>query len=250
MLRQMGNTAGALANLSSYDTTRQPILLKDMPSWRSACRTARQRKNQSIVEQKQIITLPSLRRILHDNATPLPIRQLVAIMWLTAARPGCALQLRRENLQWLPSSPDRLGVHFQRGKGAKFRGPYTIHTAIPPNFLPLLKPLIDDQTSRWLWIAPSKNERDRLAKQLNSRLKAENTRYAGYSLRRGALQHLAGKGMKAADLMSLSGHTTVKSLQTYLDFGKEFEWGAQRGRDIGLQLDIPTLTMLASPMGL
>jgi integrase len=228
--KEMGSIAGALKNLSTYDPTRNPIRLAQFPSWRAALKTADSRKNS---ERKQQAKAASLESVLQAMATASSVqeKQLLALMWLTAARPSDALQLRREDLSQLPQFPDQLSVTFKRGKVVKAIGPYTVDTSLQTAFKEPLLEILADPVSRWIWLAPTLADRQRILSALNRTLKSVDPLLTSYSIRRGAIQHLADSGADLKTLLGLSGHTNQRQLMQYLDFGNKF----RVGKEIGLK---------------
>jgi len=145
-------------------------------------------------------------------------RIYLMLWWFTTARPGDALLLRWENVVCM----GRVGLHnvtavkFVEGKGPTFRGPYTVHTVLPATCdMKLLK-----RTGRYVFPEETRVEVGKLALRA---LKIGHPENDMRSVRRGSLQELAMAGTPEAVLLNFSGHTCVKTLHRYLD------WGLYRG---------------------
>lgn len=238
MRKELGSIAGALKNLSSYDPSRDPIHLARLPSWRAALRAADSLKNVQSKKQARAASLDSVLKAI-DITDNLQIKQLLALMWITAARPSDALQLRREDLTQDARIADQLTVTIKRGKVIKTRGFYSIHTAITGKFKEVLLPMLADRSSRWIWLAPSASDRQRILAAVNQTLRAADPLLTSYGLRRGSVQHIADTGADIKTLLGITGHTNERQLMQYLDFGEKFMMGKEAGMKRGLTLASP-----------
>ncbi len=125
---------------------------------------------------------------------------------------GCVLQLDASDVVLRPDLS--LSVRFRRGKGARVRGPYTVHTAplSAPNAARLRR-WIDQRRSRLFG-------RETTGPQVRDALRRVHPALEQRSLRRGALQTLAlSPGITDEVLMLYSGHTQVATLRRYLSWG-------------------------------
>jgi len=167
----------------------------------------------------------------------LEARMCLMLWWFTCARPGDALLLRWENVV----SMGRVGLHtvtavkFVEGKGATFRGPYTVHTVLPAACD--LKKL--GRQGMYIFSELTRSEIGKLALRA---LKFAHPENEMRSVRRGSLQELAMAGTPEDVLMNFSGHACVKTLHRYLD------WGLYRG-DAMAQGAAAVVSTWLDPMG-
>jgi integrase len=210
LLKRLATAQGALALLPAYRTA-PPVQLAQCPLWRQAMRAAGIAARQELPKQPRPCSLQEVKTALSLEPC-LPTAAAIIIAWSTAARTGCVLQLDRADVA---VNGDRsLSVRFRRGKSARIRGPYTVHTA------PLEETMFR-RLERWL--------AGRRTKLFASMTTGENIRSAlrrvhpaleQRSLRRGALQALArSPGITDEVLMLFSGHTQVATLRRYLSWG-------------------------------
>eukprot|EP00760_Papus_ankaliazontas_P023405 PhM_4_TR2051/c0_g1_i3/m.9361 len=146
-------------------------------------------------------------------------RTLLVISWWFAARTGDVRRLKPSNLQLDPSLVDEHGfvpasALFTEGKGARFWGPYTIHTRLP---LSEAKPIIElrqealDRNDKHMF---STSAQATLSRQIRC-LDDASLR----SIRRGALTWFAQAGVPDEHLQLLSGHVRRDTLLRYLEWG-------------------------------
>ena len=108
-----------------------------------------------------------------------------------------------------------LSVCFRRGKGALLRGTaYTVHTGpIPMSYASRLRSWME---ARRTWLFP-KEVKGHL---LRNALRRADPALEQRSLRRGSLQLLASvTGITDETLLLFSGHSSVKTLRRYLNWG-------------------------------
>jgi hypothetical protein len=146
----------------------------------------------------------------------------MALWWVTAARPQDVLRLKSRNVCILPDGA--MTVQFAEGKGVTIRGPYTVFTMSPPQWLHLFRqmpctPELFPETIR------------KAVHECTMRtLRAVNGEAEARSVRRGALQSLALTGATDETLLSFSGHKEKKMLYRYLNWGKARAIGSKEGR--------------------
>ena len=181
---------------------------------------------------------------------------LIAITWLTCARTGAAVQLRTKDVV-LGRTPKTkqvtMVVTIRRGKSNRLgQGPHTVHTRTG-EFDEFIRPVLEEQQTKgetWLFGTMNAQARQRMLDEVKDALRTADapgcSELENRSLRRGALQALANKGASTETLLAFSGHSTVKSLKRYLNFGK-IATGEQRktGRVLSA-LSKPSTTGTAS----
>ena len=122
---------------------------------------------------------------------------------------------------------DRCEIVVRRGKGAKTRGAYTVHTRCAPGpWAEALKAAL--QREGWLWPAESQEARSANGLKVTRHLRTVDAQLEQRSIRRGALQAMAAAGVPEKRLLTFSGHTNVPMLLRYLDFGRK---AARRAED-------------------
>ena len=211
MLKQLCTAQGALALLPMHRQA-PPIHLADCPTWRQAMRAATIASKQMLPAQPQPATWAEVTHTL-DTEPSLPVFCAILLAWMTCARVGCVLQLRRNDVEI--HKEGTLSVRFRRGKSVRTRGPYTVHTTtIPPRYLARLERWLN-QRRNTMFDASTTGEQVKLA------LRRTNPLLEQRSLRRGSIQTLAcSEGITDETLMLFSGHTQVTTLRRYLSWGK------------------------------
>jgi hypothetical protein len=133
------------------------------------------------------------------------------------------LQLATEDIHW--KSEKELSITFRRGKGVKARGPYTVHTLVG-EWATLIKQWMPSHGPLWPK-AHTEYGRTVLGTKVKECLRRGDDScdvlLEQRSLRRGALQTMAAKGVAEDVLLHFSGHTNSQQLWRYLG------WGQYRG---------------------
>ena len=212
LLKQLASLQGALTNLPLYIHTSATIQLGGSPVWRQAIRAAGRAARTEFARQPKAITWQQVKEALAKESS-LPIFAAVLLSWVTCARTGCILQLTTADVL---VEGEILTITFRRGKGAlSRRTQYTVHTMIPPEFLPRL--------NRWLqtrrdWLFP----RELKSWQIKDCLRRVDPEFECRSLRRGAIQQLATTpNITDETILLFSGHSNVVTLRRYLNFGRK-----------------------------
>jgi integrase len=233
----MATLAGALTLLPMYDPRFQAIKLCESPRWKQAMKTIRRQMNQCERNRRPIISVAEMAKLLTGPPVPpIALKQQLAVCWLTAARPGDCLQLKRRNLTL--GTDGKLAVTFTRGKGAEARGPYTVHTAaVHEPYRSIITEMMNTPSNqKFLWTFSTPADRQDGVTAMGKLLKSVNLAYAGYSVRRGALQALAQAGFSVGEIRQISGHTNDKTCLGYLDDGKVNIQAAKAGLKYGATL--------------
>jgi integrase len=212
MVTKMASVQGALALLPLYSRNLPPILLKHSPEWVQAMKGAGKKATQEIAKQAKPATWANIQEAMRKEKSE-KVKYAMLIAWLTCARVGCVLQLRREDVR---ETEQGLAVQFRRGKSVLVRKTaYTVHTAkIPEEYrLPFQAFLCKQKGFIFFHVK---------GHQVKTSLRRADTMLEQRSIRRGALQTLAKVGkMSLESMLAFSGHTNVKMLQRYLDFGMQ-----------------------------
>ena len=235
MQKYMGALMGALQRLSLYSNSGFDLQLNHSKVWTSVHAYV---KHQSNLEPKHVpVTVSSTEihqavKFLSDTKWEdrnLSIALIIA--WLTSGRFGCIMQLTRGDIKLSPAPKGKgmdLDVTFMRGKVVKKTGPYTIHTAVEGEWIPMLQSFLDsfpdtpDGHAQFLWPEPDKNRRARFGQKIRDAIRKFNPLSEQRSVRRSALQRLASMipGITKAQLRAFSLHTTDHMLNRYLNWGK------------------------------
>lgn len=226
--REMANLTGALSHLPVYTDSPVPIRLVLSPAWRDALRNTEMRAKESEGQSPPASTLHQVQAAVSKCLNP-ETRVAMMLAWLTAARCGCILQLKRQDVAL---APDRsLTVTFRRGKGVKFRGPYTVPTLAPVEWMPALRRWLDSCSPlHFLFPADSVAHRCAKGRLIMLALRSVDPSLNQRAIRRGALQHMARAGVPIEDLMVFSGHKSRDTLNRYLRWGLDAEVTAQHTR--------------------
>ena len=211
MLKQLCTAQGALALLPMHRQA-PPVRLADCPTWRQAMRAATIASKQMLPAQPQPATWTEVAHTL-DTEASLPVFCAVLLAWMTCARVGCVLQLRRNDVEIRKDGT--MSVRFRRGKSVRTRGPYTVHTTtIPPRYLARLERWLNQRRNTMF-------DQSTTGEQVKLALRRTNPLLEQRSLRRGSIQTLAcAEGITDETLMLFSGHTQVTTLRRYLSWGK------------------------------
>ena len=213
MMRYLAGIQGALAILPLYRATTAPVLLNEDPVWRQALKAATLHAKEESPCQPEPATLNDVKTAIRSEQH-LGVKIAIILAWVTCARVGCVLQLRVADLS-LSEGDTNLAVTFRRGKGVRFRGPYTVHTKLPQAWSALLL--------RWLrqrktTLFPANVTGPQVKIALRRALATLEQR----SLRRGSLQHLAEMtDIKEEQLLLFSGHSSITTLRRYLNWGSK-----------------------------
>jgi integrase len=144
----------------------------------------------------------------------------LALQWSTAARIGDILPLRRENINWNPTTLE-LSVKIDEGKVMAKTGPYTVHTLANQEFVHIFNTFLATRTKpKERLFSYEATPRSTRVSRVNSALKASASDLTTRSIRRGALQTMALKGVSIATLRQFSGHRSDDTCKRYLDWGR------------------------------
>eukprot|EP00744_Colponema_vietnamica_P006721 GILI01009744.1.p1 GENE.GILI01009744.1~~GILI01009744.1.p1 ORF type:complete len:415 (+),score=80.13 GILI01009744.1:161-1246(+) len=212
--KYMCSAQGALRLLPLYRTNTYSVPLRFDEFWNLAMKGARIAAIQHAPNQPIPATYELVDQAIKScKAGPYSaqIRIILMLGWSTAARLGCVRQLQRQDFL---IKEREIHITFRRGKGVIARKTaYTVTTTIAN---PIWREeLVSYLASKQKWL---------FAKNLNvthlrSALSAVGLEQR--SLRRGALQAMAVLGTSPDILMNFSGHSSVLTLNRYLDFGKK-----------------------------
>jgi integrase len=199
---------GAFKILPLYFANTASVLLKEYPVWRMSLVTFGHRAKQELPDQPKAATWEQVSNAISECKNDAQA-MVMLIGWLTASRLGCVRQLSKGDVKW---SAKHTLVRFAKGKGARIRGPYTVHAQpIPTEFKERWSRYVEDrQTALFPNHVTGKSLKDAL-RRIDPSLEQR-------SIRRGALQAMAMCGVDEETLMRYSGHTQVSTLRRYLNW--------------------------------
>lgn len=246
-VRKLSIIQSALRNLPLYTNQPQEVDLSKAAVWRSACQFARKMMRQAETQPPQPLTWESLVVVQRELRRKSPAAALyVTLMWCTAARAVDIERLQIRDVLFTQPAPEatpqdsvvaeqatertdltrvaeelgaemvNITVHMKRGKGAHFRGPYTVFTALPRQEAAVLAELLATRRSA-LRLFPHIAQLRTEALGVICRVQpgAEMP-----SVRKGSIRFLAEKGLTQEELMRLTGHTRLETLLRYLGDGR------------------------------
>ncbi len=138
---------------------------------------------------------------------------VLILAWSTASRIGDVLSLNATPNEILIGE-NVVRVKFLRGKGAQQRGqPYTVEGTLPAQHVGMMRATLRNMMGAQLNGAP------RIRKQIASALKSANKQATFWSVRRGSLTRMAGKGVHIDILQQMAGHKAQEMTLRYLNWG-------------------------------
>lgn len=193
-------------------------------NWKLAMRTARTKAAADRPTQALPATPEQVLRAC-KLASP-DVAFVLAVTWITFGRSGALIQLRREDVELRDETngDTTFTITIMRGKSNRLgQDPHTV-TGKLGDFSIYVKPIVNAITNPRQFIihAPSSRHRDNIRNAMKSALRSANNepRLENRSLRRGSLQMMATAGATTQMLLACSGHSSVKSLKRYLNFGR------------------------------
>jgi hypothetical protein len=182
---KLASCQGALAHLPIYRVGIPPVVLKNSSEWRMGLKGAGNMMRRAMPKQAAILTEATLEKAL--KLEPIKkVRVALEVAWLTAGRGGDVVKLRTTDV-WT----DEKGtwVRFVVGKTATSQ-PYTVNTArMSPEATEYLEERRKEANATQ-WLFPQV-----LGPQLKDAMRRVDPLLEQRSIRRGALQLLASRGM-------------------------------------------------------
>jgi hypothetical protein len=154
----------------------------------------------------------SIRRSLKNPSAALLLR----LAWATTARVGDLRQVATDDISFTPCREGtRCTLVFRRGKGAYWWGPYSVSVALDAQLTLDLQAYLTTRT-----VSPSTllfTTADQTA--LSRCIRARSPELGILSVRKGAIQDLAARGLSDKNLACLTGHRSTRTLLRYLGWG-------------------------------
>ena len=130
-LKMLASIQGALYLLPMYRAVPHGLLLRENILWRQTLQATARRVREERPRTPDAMTAEQFQAAMlaeRDNYK----QAVLMLMWFTTARVGCITQLEHRDLVVNPNNS--ISITFMRGKSAKVRGPYTVHTCELPTF--------------------------------------------------------------------------------------------------------------------
>ncbi|CAD2222524.1 hypothetical protein, conserved [Angomonas deanei] len=236
-VRKLFCIQSALKNLPLYTTEDASVDLKG-PKWKAVVHLAKRMQQQADVHPPSAIRLEQFHAIyrLLQHKSPLTALYLM-VMFCTAGRavdverlkvkdvkvgytPGqqaeTTLELRQCLMRMGSQGMTPITVVMKRGKGAYFRGTYTVHTCLPA---------VD--ASNLQSLCSQRRHGQRLFPHIEARRKEALTAIQMVepgasmpSIRKSAVRFMAAQGMSQEEMMRITGHTRETTYFRYLGDGR------------------------------
>lgn len=217
--RALGSLIGALAALPFYSLGAPSFFVGNLPFCRASMRTLLREGIGEGVRKIVDATTADVRKAVAREASQ-AVKAMILLCWLTAARPGDVINLKRKNVAL---DGINLKVQFQQAKTIIATGEYVINSAIHnEEWRAILEGFIaENSSSPSTYLFPMGNAQQRTAFVASVRfaLRAVNPNLEIRSMRRGTLVALANAGASEEQLLTFSRHTSLKTLRRYLGFG-------------------------------
>ena len=230
LFREMCATTGAFSKLPLYSNFPFPVLLNDDPIWSAVMKRVQMAAAVSQPHHQLACDRETMLKAVASEWSERPsIAMALLLQWVTSARVGCVLKLRRSCLHL--SEDGTLSVQFRDGKGVQFRSLYTVHSYLPPEHASRLRSYLQGMDAEALLVPRTTGRYDRRHNQMVAALRKVKPGMTMRAVRRGSLQTMATNGASMETLMQFSGHTTERSTKRYLDWGRLFGAGQAEARE-------------------
>jgi len=210
----------AFKGLPVYTNQKSGIDLEKDYMWRQAEMLANRQAKTKVAEPKDSEPLTydrHLQMCAKDLATHIGAWCMQQLNWCVKGRAGDTRRLYPENITIAPAADETgqvpIFARFTEGKGARFWGPFTIHSHLPTE---VAKPVREYLASRPRGSHAFTTGDQRLISKSVAQWKNHSLR----SIRRGALVHMSECGVKLTDLIKVSGHKRMDTLLRYLGWGE------------------------------
>eukprot|EP00796_Vickermania_ingenoplastis_P007808 gene7808-biopygen5237 len=219
--KNLSAVEAALENLPLYTNQKQGIRLKDCPEWRENLSGAQLKERESEADPPAPLTIDQYEKARKELAKINPEAELyLTMLWMFAARPADITRLRVRSIAFSEPDANRnipTQITIREGKGAKFRGPYPVASVLLPQQATVLQHLMQDKLGSQLIFKNAAEVREQTLRVVHKVCPDATLQ----SLRKGAVLHLANKGVPEDQLMRITGHTQVNTLRKYLGYGRQ-----------------------------
>lgn len=230
--KALSNIRAALLNLPLYTNAKVGVDVTRFPQWTAAVTATHRFERETPPNPPPPINIVQYHQARqHLIQQPIPSLYL-GMMWAFAARAGDIGQLRASDIHFNPTEDAaaptvRVSLTVRRGKGARFRGPYTLASRLLRGDASLLQQLVTRRGPRQLLFSPLGPLKD----TVRAALRVFCPQAALPSIRKGATRCLANNAATDEEVMRLTGHTRPATLQRYLGYGRHLTAEAVAAQD-------------------
>lgn len=217
----------ALANLPIYTTEAHGIKIAQDPYFQQAAKRAQHkaRTTSSLESLSTGLTHEQYEFLTSsDGIKSHRVRLLLQMMWHWASRPKEMREVRPCDVVIKAPRDDsfsHVSITFHSGKVVPYCGPYTVHVMLPKEVTCALQAAVSQYPADQALF--STRDQAILAEVIGNLQGGDDglPRLNLRSIRRGAVLHLAGKGVRDVELQLLTGHKRMDTLMRYLGWGRE-----------------------------
>lgn len=210
---------GALMNLPLYTDQAHSINLKESPEWNAAYGKWHQVMNSEIPHPPPHVYKTQVDAAARELRDDPEARLFLMMMCSFAARAGDIGGLKPTDVTLQTPTADTypVGLTYRRGKATHFRGPYPVASHLSREDGSRLASLLSQRPEN----SPLFKDPAATKKKVRAALKTAFPALELASIRKGAVHHLARAGVAEADIMRLTGHTSVITLRRYLNYSQQ-----------------------------
>lgn len=218
----LSSIATALRILPMYTNASKGIDLRRDAYFASALSQAAHRARIASIEPKmsQALSVAHLGELKKRVAGCPGALDLLLCSWEFAMRVADARRIQPQRVQ-LKREGGRIlmQVTIVEGKSVRWTGPYAVVAELPEPVARRLEERVTLAKSRGMTNLWSLEEQQRLSEAVAAMRKEEKGDYSLRSIRKGRLQFLSAVGATKPELVALSRHQNLSTLQIYLGFG-------------------------------
>jgi integrase len=225
-LKVAATVAGALRQLPLYRAGSHSLELARCPIWRAAMLALARRvrktiPQQPVAAQKEQVFLAIARE------TNSMVRAGLMMTWIAAARTSDIARLQKQDVAWHDTA---LQITFRESKTAATVGARSVTCSVPAAW--------QEEIALFLTAAarpstPLFPEMKQFSAFIRLALRRVDPRLESRSLRRGGLQTMALAGTPVSTLLVFSGHSSERTLRTYLAWGAKLAVATNATRQAG-----------------
>lgn len=186
-------------------------------SWKRIKRVMRKRATETV--RANPLTLEEIERLIRSRRLSMAESGFIACVWLSGQRPGDLIRQSRSDCFLLRREGALEAALWMRG-GTKNQSleeqgtPRVARFRIPRRWEPFVEATF--RSSRFMSVNLSQIRKELSELPIRTQHPKLRERYTLYSIRRGALQHLAAAGLSLEEIRSLTRHRQVGALAAYI----------------------------------
>jgi integrase len=219
-----------------YTNQTNSIDLSEDPEWRAATKTANRLERETPSKPPPPLTYQQYLRVKKALQGSPRALLFFNLLWAFAARAGDIGGMKCEDVTTQGEMKDGLiaiAMTIRRGKGARFRGPYGVASAMLQEDAAQLTRQLNESTGR---LFPDAQD---MKLQVRNAVKGVCAEASLPSVRKGAARHLAQMGVPEADIARLMGHTRLDTLRRYLGYSTNLTNDARKAQQGAALLQRP-----------